>query len=501
MKEKFAVLEENVKQRCLILQTKWLKEKWIRKSFFILVVLYLIALSALFRANYNYIDDSGRALDGYRGWDNWSRYISNILSVFVHADSKLTDISPLPQLLAVFIMAFSGLILIYLFSRRKQISFIQLLAVLPLGLNPWFLECFSYKFDSPYMALSILFSIIPFLWWKNKKQFIIASLIGILVMDMTYQASSGIYIMLTFALVFQEWVKGTPLGTVMKKVLLAVINYGAAMLIFRIFFMKKSTDYVSTQMASFVQMPQVVIQNLTHYLIIVQSDLSRTELVLIAFILVAFCGLTIIHSERNKIKTICAAILLVLLETVFSYGGYLALQNPLFAPRAMYGFGIFLTIIMVMGVTYNHNNIWIKAGVILLVWCMVTFTLTYGNALAEQKRYTDFRIQMVLEDYNHLTQGNRQKERWIQLDGNIGKTESIHRMEQRNPALKRLIPSTFGQEWYWNKHRFFHYFNLKSKPWDEKKQDMKTMNLPVIMDTEYHKIQSDGTHILITLYE
>lgn len=46
-----------------------------------------------------------------------------------------------------------------------QLSMIA--AVVPLGLSPWFLECFSYKFDSPYMALSVLASVIPFIFGRR----------------------------------------------------------------------------------------------------------------------------------------------------------------------------------------------------------------------------------------------------------------------------------------------------------------------------------------------
>ena len=81
----------------------WISE--IKKPFFILFLCILTALVPLLLANFNYLDDLGRVAIGYRQWDNYSRYIPQYGSVFLHAGTYLTDISPLPQLLAVMIMS------------------------------------------------------------------------------------------------------------------------------------------------------------------------------------------------------------------------------------------------------------------------------------------------------------------------------------------------------------------------------------------------------------
>ena len=50
------------------------------KPFLILAVIYIIAFSAIIRANFLYIDDLGRTFNGYKDWDGFSRYTSNFLS-------------------------------------------------------------------------------------------------------------------------------------------------------------------------------------------------------------------------------------------------------------------------------------------------------------------------------------------------------------------------------------------------------------------------------------
>lgn len=46
----------------------------------------------------------------------------------------------------------------------KKQNFWALLASVTLGLNPFFLQNMSYKFDSPFMALALISPIIPFLF-------------------------------------------------------------------------------------------------------------------------------------------------------------------------------------------------------------------------------------------------------------------------------------------------------------------------------------------------
>lgn len=143
--------------------------KFLIKPFVTLTAIFLIGIIALLRTNYNYLDDSARVLRGYKGWDDFSRFLSNFLSPFIHAGNYLTDVSPLPQIIAAFIMGLSAAILIYIISENKKFSWWNIFAVIPLGLSPYFLQCFSYKFDSPYMALSVFASVFPLLFRNHNK--------------------------------------------------------------------------------------------------------------------------------------------------------------------------------------------------------------------------------------------------------------------------------------------------------------------------------------------
>lgn len=174
----------------------------------IITAIYMITYYTIFRANFNYIDDLSRTMFGYRGWKNFSRYFSEFFSIILNTNKYLTDISPLTQIIACIILAICGIVLLNLFDKNKKLNFFSIIAVLFIGLNPFFLECISYKYDSPYMAFSILVSIIPFIFYKkvlnikNQIPFIITSIVGTLLMCMSYQASSGIFPLIALFLSF-----------------------------------------------------------------------------------------------------------------------------------------------------------------------------------------------------------------------------------------------------------------------------------------------------------
>ena len=211
-----------------------LKSKYLKTSLLIFGI-YYVAISAIIRSDFKYIDDLGRVAKGYRGWENFSRYTSNILATLIHGDLYLTDISPLPQILAILLLAVAGTIILYMWEMPQKFSW-GILAILPLGLSPYFLECLSYKFDAPYMAISVFASILPFAFIKiGQIEYVVASFVGILLMCTTYQASSGIYPMIVVLLCFDFWNKGKSINKIFRFLIISILCYIVGMLFLEFF--------------------------------------------------------------------------------------------------------------------------------------------------------------------------------------------------------------------------------------------------------------------------
>jgi len=472
--------------------------------------IYLLGILSIIRANFLYWDDISRSAVGYRGWYDWSRYVSELLSVFIHADFHLTDIAPMTQLLAILFLGVSSVLLVYVLNNRK-ITIIGLLASIPVGLSPYMLGCLSYRFDAPYMALSVLASIVPFLFLARKKAFVFCSVISLLVMCMTYQAASGIYLLVALVLCFNDWNGKRKTN---REVFLflgrAVLSFCVAMLIFKLFLMKPiNMGYSSTEMLPLPQLFSGMLANFYAYANIINSDFGFIWKIIIAIIFCFFIVKSVHTSAQNKVISSLVAIIFLCLLFFLSYGVFLALENPLFAPRAMYGFGVLLAIINIY-IVLNFNKI-AKIFAFVLSWSFFVFAFSYGDALADQMRYVNFRASILLHDLSVLYPDKDENEMLIQLDNTIGFTPSVRSIAQHNPVIYRLVPQIInGNTGIFSFYYLLEYFNYApvtiGKPSNggamrSSELDFNTLDLPIVLKTYYHTIRSDGKRVLVELNE
>ncbi|MGX7243474.1 glucosyltransferase domain-containing protein, partial [Enterococcus quebecensis] len=181
----------------------WAKEN--RSLLLMTVLIYQVPILAIGIINFPYLDDTARQITGATDFArSYSRWVSEIASWFVQGSRHLTDLGLTTHIITGLILAAASIIVVYCLNKKK-LEVLPLIASTLIGLNPWFLQSVSFRFDSPYMALSIFFSVLPFLWWeKRSKTFFILSIISIFFMCNTYQASSGIYIIMVLALSLNE---------------------------------------------------------------------------------------------------------------------------------------------------------------------------------------------------------------------------------------------------------------------------------------------------------
>ncbi len=472
---------------------------WAKRPFLWLSLLYLLALLAILRANYYYVDDLGRALMGLRGWLDWSRYVTLGLSVLVQPTVHLTDISPIPQLLAAILMALSGLLVIYTFTGKKEISWPFLAAALPMGLSPWFLACFTYKFDAPYMAVSVLVSVLPFLWWeRDEKKFYIASFLCLLAMTMTYQAASGIFVMETVFLAFLSWIRGGNGKSIFLWILRAAMIYVVSLLTFKLFFLRPPIEtYISIDVVSPALLPQTFVQNASAYLSIVWQDLNPVTRLFSAATVLFWLLHVRRATKQNRLLTLLAALAFLTVTAVLSYGVYLAFEKPFLSARGLLGMGVWLSFLLISLVAMTEKKGAARWLVLLMAWQLIAGAAAYGNALAEQKRYTDFRVQMVVQDLNtlRLTEDNAIR---YHILGDIGKAPLVRNTEEEYPAVKRLIYPTFANGGTWFQFYFYFYHDLALHA-EAEGDPLAYTHLPVAVENRYHRIQSDGKDVLISL--
>lgn len=475
--------------------------RFLLKPTVILFIIYLFGISALLRANVFYIDDLGRARFGYVAWDPYSRYLSEFFAHIVHGDGYLTDVSPLPQVLAAFVMALASTLTIHIISGKKEFSLWSMAAVMPLALSPYFLECFSYKYDAPYMAFSVLISIVPLLFCRGGwKWYVPASFLGTMCMCLTYQASTGVFPMLVVMVCVRRWVEKEDIGKIIQFALVSAAAYAAAVLIFNHFLVAKDAEGLSTNIVSLNQLIPQTIAHYKAYVKLLIKDFKLEWLALVGVICVSFVYVTVRCTKQYPFLTLLLAVPAVVGMFALAFGVYPFLTDPGTDPRCMYGIGVFLAFLGVYVVTSGRKVVPAKLACLVLSWMFFVFAFTYGNALDAQEKYTDFRLEMVMEDLTEnrvlSTEGSKQ----VRVTGTIGYSPLIRNMPQDHQILNRLVPVTFqNSAWWWGPYKLMHYYGFTNMLYDAA-TDCSAMDLPLIVETDYHTIRANEEYIWIHLY-
>ena len=484
-----------IKEKCNI-KNIYKNNSAIFKTFLVICIIFLIGCTALIRANDNYHDDLGRVAEGFKKWNYFSRYINTYLSKFIHADNYLSDISPLTQFLAIVIMAIAATIVLYAYKDEKKFTFWDIIAIIPFCLSPYFLSCLSYKYDSPYMALSVLASVFPILFRKKKKiLYSIVIILSTLVMCTTYQVSSGIFPMLIMLITFKKWNDGEKNKEILKFFTISIISYIAGLLIFKVFLMNPVDTYVSNSMFSLNNLVPGIITNLKQYFGYILSDFNKRWFFLIALMGISFVFVVVLNSKRRKIYALLFGIIVLCAMLLSSFGVYTILEKPLFECRAMYGFFVWVSFIGIVISTSPKAYI-SKIIVFILSWSFFSFSFTYGNALNVQQKYTDFRAVLIIQDLNEIDILKTNKIKNIQISGTIGRAPIVKNMIKDFPVLQRLTASKISSYGGWGQYYLFNYFGIKNIKVDPK-IDLKEYDLPILKDTMYHTIRGNDKNILI----
>lgn len=488
---------------------RWVNEnKFLLRPFLILGLIYLVGISAILLAGMHYADDIGRTERGYAVWANFSRYINEILSRFIHADNYLTNIAPLPQLMATFILAIASVMLLCVLVgkdrfRQPWIKWIGVtVAVVPLGLSPYMLECLSYQYDAVYMALSVFFVVLPFVFRKrNFRLYLAAIVVGTFGVCMTYQAVIGVFPMMMVFVLINDWSEKiigrdrSEKKEYAKKTIVALAVFGLTLIVFQKFLMIPRDLYVSNSLPSLQDYIPETVKHLGQYFGLLMSDFKIWWLILAAIIMVIFVVLFVQKSKQNKVLAVVVSMIGILVMVVCTFLVYASLSAPLFAPRAMYAVGICLAIIFVY-VVNNSQKIITKVPVWILVWCFFVFAFTYGNALAEQDEYRNMKIDMVMGDLIDLSVMQNDEMKIIQVSGDVGLSPIITHMPQDYQILNRLLASSFNEGLIWTTYELV-YLSDMGKLRADMNVDLTKMDLPIVKDTAYYNIRADDSNILV----
>ncbi|MCR5290529.1 MAG: glucosyltransferase domain-containing protein [Treponema sp.] len=479
-----------------------IKEKYIHlfcqehtvKYLTVLFTLLCIFFFALLRANYDYQDDITRSFKGHKMWAGGSRFVSETLAVFLHTNFYINDISPITQLFSIAVICVTAYLIAGIIGKGK-VTRLSLAAASLFGMTPFFLENMSYKYDCPYMALSVLFAVIPFLCTSHYLAYCITSFTGLILVCSSYQASNSVYILLAIYCAFALWLDGASWKKIGIFAGLSVASYVAALVYFRAVIMipwssegmDVGTDIVQGNLIAGIA------RNFITYVHVILRTFGNiwikgfTALAMLIFPCAIAC-----HAKNKKLVSGLFALVIMSGMFALSYGAYLILEDAAMVGRAFIGFAVFVSLIATADIVFVQEArpavlTKVTYGIVLcLFYGMGICTTVTGNLYAKQKDYQTFRFTILAQDLSHIVDPSQNNTLFV--GGAIGQTSKAH-MEYVNYHLE-MGGATSPWSSYILANLNMNVEFSSTDTWENLSTQEKEhlQSLPLIMDSYYHTI-------------
>ncbi|MDR2603829.1 MAG: glucosyltransferase domain-containing protein [Desulfovibrio sp.] len=474
------LLRRSKEDFCSARARRWLaglKTDLCSRCFAGLLLIYLVGISALLRADYLFLDDLGRAMTGMRGWGSGGRPLSDFLASLFYMSSRTFDASPLTQLTATGILALVSLLLLK--AVRVKLSWSTVLCVTPVGLSPYILENLSFKFDSPYMAAALLFAVLPpaLTFLKKRSVIFLVSALCLYCACALYHAALGAYVCIATWLLLSDLSSRKPLRVALRRAGALALPFVAGVGAFT------AVSGVLNSLSSFhsrivnalaipslSDMPAVLARNIRVYVEVLFHDWSPSCFGwLMAACFALFASLTLMRLHRNRrkdgqrrggeggfapIPRLAAVLLLTAFLPLSIFGLQFCMQNPPWWARYFQSFG-FLPALCLLGIrrtaTKGLRGKAVTALCGLMTVQFVLFADVYGNLLARQREWEFLHFAPLYADLRKLVRDGDCKT--VTFKGSIGHTPLMRTPASKFPILRRLVRVYASEEYnggYWS---------------------------------------------------
>lgn len=508
------------------------REKDFFRYFTLICVILFVAYFSLIRSNYDYADDAKRIWSGHKSWVGASRYISETLAVIFHTNFYLNDISPITQFIAIFVLAFAGMILFTVSkglvmdvceasgttgtsgATEKSVSLKNVLLAVSASLFaicPFYYENLSYKYDSPYMALAMFFGILPFLFIEDLVCYAGISFVSLILVLSSYQAGNSIYIIMTLFCCLLMFLKRQNLKKIGQFLAVSVACYMMALVIFRLFIMIPTEATINERdtKVGLDGLFALVVQNYKTYFsnIFMRFGNIWSKLFGIAAVVIfpfaGACAYSVKDSGSiSRLKGFFASIFVLFLMFFLSFGAYVVIGNTVIADRAFMGFDVLVSVVCIFDILYIQQlakpvRVVAAASAVCLCWGFIIQATVNGNYYAKQQKYEEFRLTLLLQDLSEIIPSNSEAQ--LLLDGYFGLAYKNH-MEMDNYDFYDIGALSAGWFRYylenWNFSAEYLQIEASSERIARNPEFAKLKEtLPVIKDTRYHTIKgADGVY-------
>lgn len=436
------------------------------KSYYAVLLIGVVYLAPLIIYGPYYIDDLGRSLWGFTGWEDNGRPLAAIAMELINFGSPLADISPIPQLLAAAILSWVVVKTAYKYVEFSHVA--GMVASLPLIFSPFYLQNFSYKYDSLPMALSVATASLPFL--LGDERFKLRTAICFICVTFTlslYQASLNVYVafaVLNFTFLVKQGEREKSIAMLASALVGLFAGYAVYSSILSPIYLKGEYNIEHSKVIEIMRGGAVtqVFENFIKFRDLLSSFFTATVILLFTpFVVLGLLNLVWLALFRTgngvigwSLKIIVCTLPLVLSLCLFG-GPILLLENPVFSARVAVGVAPTMVCIFIFALWAAPAYVrYIKFIMIIPLFFMITVSYAYGNALKNQARFEDYVITTLLHE---LDSKDLNGVREVYVNGRMPYAPSSMMNNRKFPIIGKLLPVAMNGSWIWGLRKLDHY--------------------------------------------
>lgn len=446
--------------------------RWNKPLFLAALILNGIVAYCILHADRLYVDDLGRVHSGYTGWTGDGRPLTTLVMQALNMGTPLTDLTPLPQILAVILLAWCAMLVARKFEIRDTAT--AMLAAFPLGASPFFLENLSYKFDVLTMVLALTLSLVAVSEtpWRGRRMWLGAlCLLGTLCL---YQPALNAFLVFSvLEFLFLMW-RDTAPRELLRQALGRLAQAVTAMIPYKLIAVVVMRNIYASYHAALLRPDQIddLLNNVLSYWELIREALSQTGAWTLVSALLVGLSLALVFGLRYVVRgwkasgwigrfgRLALAVLMPPVLALSAMGPLLFLSEAVIVPRVMVGMGALISACLVLlcivwraavsKPCVRRYGLWLLLG--LPAYSMLSLAAVYGNAMLAQDRY-EHRISASLAD-DFVNIGERYAARGVKLEhyilnGTADYPPVLDLTMKKYPFLQRLVPIYLTAGWGW----------------------------------------------------
>lgn len=422
-----------------------------KKCFISCLVILGLALIPIIGSNVYYMDDLYRVVLGIKGWSGDARPFAEIFyNALTLQSGIMPDLFPAPLILAVVFVCFVFSMLSEKFSNGRDVLFA--FCICPLILNPLFSSNLHFKYDSPFMVLSVAFALLPFCFsFKKTVLYVLITAAFVTLTLSTYQVSVNIFAVLTVVEFLYAATKGGFRGAVLR-----LVNRGVGFIVGYFVYSKiiipltpvnKYFLEYSTAVGLDESGALKIFDNFTSsFTIFTNSQSLGFEIfvfcIVAAYVLAISNVVISNYKSTNPVALVLSSALAFFMFVLLIPGVMIFSEQPLFFARGYIGFGGFVSAMLIPLCWASVRAL--KYILVIPYVYMVGFVYAAHNAF---KLENDHIEQTAMSIINDINSSGHDDVKYIRVDGALKNSPGTEVIVTAYPLIKTILPKAFSYQY------------------------------------------------------